>query len=334
MECEEKIEAELYESWISGNPRAGGELSKRCLPMLSRFVRRRVGDRATADDLVSSILLQLCKSRYSLKDPRQFRAFVMGIAWNTLKEHYRKQSHERLCFPGDQHLEHGDSTFEEPDNPGSNEDDRETLVRALRRLPIEDQQILMTCYAERMSYARLGAAFELEPSTVASRLHAAKERLSEIMREFESRDAMPNEADDFTNWAVEIRRGIDVPNLGAVLPRRVGRWRLIEFESTSADTVRSAYRRKPFQPVIELEIDLSTSHYAGTDHGSVAIGDRSWSMQFDRARDEHGVQATLCDGRMLRLRHWPATEWQQVKRFAGRLCLPEIEAHGVSRPTP
>jgi RNA polymerase sigma factor (sigma-70 family) len=326
-ELQRKSDAQLVDAWNAGDRRAGGELSKRYLPMLLRFVRHKVSDPNAAKDVVGCALLQLCKSLHSLKDPAQFRAFVMGIAWNTLKSHYRKHSQDRLQFIGDERLDRthpaledrGIQSPERPEHAGR-------LVHALRCLPIEDQQLLMACYVEGMSYGQLATAFDLESGTVASRLSTAKARLAVTMRTLENEDEAPaDDARDFTNWAVQLRRGIEAPSLAAILPRRLGRWRLIEFERASDDSIRSVYRQWPLRPAIELEIAGKASQPVGVDHRNIWIGERSWMLQFGHVGGEYVMQVMLREGRMLRLVHRPASEWSQVTRFAARLDVDAIE---------
>ncbi len=58
---------------------------------LRAFIRRRVGDDATADDLVQDTLLKVYRSRASLRDGQRIEAWLYRIARTTIIDHYRRR---------------------------------------------------------------------------------------------------------------------------------------------------------------------------------------------------------------------------------------------------
>jgi RNA polymerase sigma-70 factor (ECF subfamily) len=58
---------------------------------LRAFIRRRVSDDATADDLTQETLLKVYRSRASLPDTQRLEAWLYRIARNTLIDHYRRR---------------------------------------------------------------------------------------------------------------------------------------------------------------------------------------------------------------------------------------------------
>lgn len=58
---------------------------------LHGFVRRRVRDPATADDLTQETLLKVFRFRGTLRDDQRLEAWVYQIARTTLVDHYRRQ---------------------------------------------------------------------------------------------------------------------------------------------------------------------------------------------------------------------------------------------------
>lgn len=66
-------------------------------PRLRAFIRRRVRDDATADDLAQETLLKVYRSRASLRDGTRFEAWMYRIARSTIIDHYRRQRpHDEL----------------------------------------------------------------------------------------------------------------------------------------------------------------------------------------------------------------------------------------------
>lgn len=58
---------------------------------LRAFIRRRVRDDATADDLTQETLLKVFRSRAALQDGQRVEAWLYRIARNTLIDFYRRQ---------------------------------------------------------------------------------------------------------------------------------------------------------------------------------------------------------------------------------------------------
>ncbi|MEO5960839.1 MAG: sigma-70 family RNA polymerase sigma factor [Opitutaceae bacterium] len=54
------------------------------------FIRRRVRDHATADDLARETLLKVYRSRATLRDGQRLEAWLYRIARTTLIDHYRR----------------------------------------------------------------------------------------------------------------------------------------------------------------------------------------------------------------------------------------------------
>lgn len=60
-------------------------------PRLRAFIRRRVRDDATADDLTQEALLKVYRSRTTLRDGTRLEAWLYRIARGTIIDHYRRQ---------------------------------------------------------------------------------------------------------------------------------------------------------------------------------------------------------------------------------------------------
>ena len=60
-------------------------------PRLRAFIRRRVRNDASADDLTQETLLKVYRSRATLRDGTRLEAWLYQIARGTLIDHYRRQ---------------------------------------------------------------------------------------------------------------------------------------------------------------------------------------------------------------------------------------------------
>ncbi|HWA26555.1 MAG TPA: RNA polymerase sigma factor SigZ [Lacunisphaera sp.] len=75
-------------------PESGAEFDAGVLefaPRLRAFIRRRVRDDATADDLAQEALLKVYRSRATLRDGTRLEAWLYQIARGTIIDHYRRQ---------------------------------------------------------------------------------------------------------------------------------------------------------------------------------------------------------------------------------------------------
>lgn len=60
-------------------------------PRLRAFIRRRVRDEATADDLTQEALLKVYRARTSLRDGTRLEAWLYQVARGTIIDHYRRR---------------------------------------------------------------------------------------------------------------------------------------------------------------------------------------------------------------------------------------------------
>ena len=60
-------------------------------PRLRAFIRRRVHNETTADDLAQETLLKVYRSRTTLRDNTKLEAWLYQIARGTIIDHYRRQ---------------------------------------------------------------------------------------------------------------------------------------------------------------------------------------------------------------------------------------------------
>ncbi|HEX4795759.1 MAG TPA: sigma-70 family RNA polymerase sigma factor [Humisphaera sp.] len=69
----------------------------------------------------------------------------------------------------------------------------ERVVKALNELPQDYQVVLLLWAVEDMSYKEISQAVEIPIGTVMSRLHRARQRLSELLRQFATEEGVIRE---------------------------------------------------------------------------------------------------------------------------------------------
>lgn len=160
------------------------------LDTLYRIARRLTGDSLRAEDLVQETFLRALRGRDAFRlQPFGIRPWLLRIMHN---QHYSQSERERrqpMSLDGE-HLESASQSAEHAHAPlpplsaASFEGMDERLVRALDALPVEYQVVLMLWAVDGLAYKEIAEAVGIPIGTVMSRLHRARQRLSDQLRTY------------------------------------------------------------------------------------------------------------------------------------------------------
>lgn len=164
---------------------AFGELYDYYLPRIHGFVARRVGDRASAEDLTAMTFergLEALRSGSFRND--SFGGWLYRVAGNAIVDHVRRD--RRLTPYGIRAGDRDDpdaGTEAEPDRPSAGDAaaadefaaalDRDQLQQALRALSETHRRVLVLKFYDDLSTDELCAALACSPATLAVKLHRA-----------------------------------------------------------------------------------------------------------------------------------------------------------------
>lgn len=198
------VDVELLGAWRAGDVDAGAKLYDRHADVVARFFENKVC--LGASDLVQQTFVLLVEHRDRIRQGLAFRAFVLGIARNVLRDHVRTLARGRAIDPevdAMADLAPGPSTV-----IGRSREQR-LLLAALRRLPLEHQVGLELFYWEDMDAAEIAEIMGISHSAMRSRLAKARALLREAMaRLAESPEQLASTVDDLAHWASQIRVGL------------------------------------------------------------------------------------------------------------------------------
>ncbi len=161
------------EDWLVDAARtdrqAFGVLYDRHFDAIYRYVARRVGDQATAEDLASAVWERalVAIERYEIRGV-PFVAWLYRIAGNLVANHHRKGRLWQLVPFGPGHA---------PTQPERRVDERAALEAALAQIPGADQEILSLFYYAGLTPPEIADILDCTPAAVHKRLHRARERL-------------------------------------------------------------------------------------------------------------------------------------------------------------
>jgi RNA polymerase sigma-70 factor (ECF subfamily) len=144
---------------------------------VSAFVRRRVRNRADAEDVVQSLFLRLHRNLGSLRDGGRVHAWIYGAARNAIIDHYRARGRAKETPVGSwEDLEPEVKGVFEPEQKALQE--LATCLRPLmRRLAPSDRQALELVEIDGLSQVAASRRLEISVSGMKSRVQRARRRL-------------------------------------------------------------------------------------------------------------------------------------------------------------
>jgi RNA polymerase sigma factor (sigma-70 family) len=199
-------DVELLERWRDGEKAAGEALFGRYFPAITRFFANKVsGDPA---DLIQETFMACLNGRERLADAERFRSYLFGIAYNVLRQHFRRQRVDGQRFD--------DATTTAADvNPGTatmmaKTAEQQLLLESLRRIPLHFQVVLELFYWEDMTSAEIAEVLGEPHGTIRTRLRRARELLERAMRDHAA-DAglLRRTLGDLDGWAAGVRAAHD-----------------------------------------------------------------------------------------------------------------------------
>jgi len=143
------------------------------IPRLRRYARALAGDRAAADDLVQDTLERAWTKLHLFRRGTDLRAWLFTVMHNV---HVNQL---RAARPSAQL----DEDMPELALPARENDALvlRDLDAAIRRLPLEQRQVLLLVALEDMSYDEAARTLEIPIGTVMSRLARAREKLRAML---------------------------------------------------------------------------------------------------------------------------------------------------------
>lgn len=167
-------DGQLLQRWRDGDLSAGEALVTRHYPAIYRFFRNKAPD--DVDDLTQRTFLGCAEGRERFEQLSSFRTFLFGVARHVLYEHFRRRRRDQV-------IDFGLSTAEGLAPTASQQlaarDERQRLMMALRRLPVDLQVALELYYWEDLSTREMAEALELPAGTVQRRLQRGRARLQQ-----------------------------------------------------------------------------------------------------------------------------------------------------------
>ena len=203
---------ELLTAWRGGDAASGELLFERYYAAIARFFANKVA--TDPADLIQETFMAILQGRDRIRDAAQLRSYLFGVAYNTLRAHYRgrRVDGERLDFGSvsSADLAPGVGTMMAAG------DEQALLLAALRRIPLELQVVLELFYWEDMTSAAIAEMLGEPHGTVRTRIRRARQLLEQALVELTDEAGLRSRtATDLDGWAAKIK--------DAALARTAGR---------------------------------------------------------------------------------------------------------------
>lgn len=150
----------------SADDRKLGEMLVGCMPTLFAFVRRRVGDRETANEILQEVSLRALAGE-GPRDPDSFLSWSCGIARHVIGMEWRRRRRVRAEQP----LE--DPIVDQLRDPVASPDQRFDARASLERAIGDDSEsvaLLFRRYLDNVSGKELASEMGLTPAALRMRL--------------------------------------------------------------------------------------------------------------------------------------------------------------------
>lgn len=160
---------------VRGTPRDFDAGVLEFAPRLRAFIRRRVRDDATADDLTQEALLKVYRSRGTLRDGTRLEAWLYQIARGTIIDHYRRRRPTEELPAG--------LTGESPDEMAAMRTRVQTsMKRFLKELPAAYREPVRLAELEELPLARIALRLDLSLTAVKSRVRRGRAMLKKKLQ--------------------------------------------------------------------------------------------------------------------------------------------------------
>lgn len=164
------------------------------LDLLYRIARRLARDPGRAEDLVQETYLRAIRAQEGFDlQPHGIRPWLLRIMHNVHVSRAEREGRQPSAIEEDQLESSTRGVSPPPYDPATFDGMDQQLVRAIESLTPEYQVVLLLWAVDELSYKEIAQAVGIPIGTVMSRLHRARQKLSEQLRTYALREGIIRE---------------------------------------------------------------------------------------------------------------------------------------------
>lgn len=169
---------ELVARILGGETAIYEHVIKRYERLVYGFMLRKVSDVGTAQDLAQETFLIGFENLDRLKDHARLKSWLMGIAGNLCRDHYKRRKMAGMPEGMDVEL-----TGMDPLQSAEQTERHEVLYQALANLSERYRAVLIKRYLEGQEYPQIAEDLGLSVGAVEVCMHRARKSLAAAMKE-------------------------------------------------------------------------------------------------------------------------------------------------------
>lgn len=160
---------------VWGDSRAFEDLLGRHYDMMFRISFKWCGNRPDAEDITQEACIKLARVLASFRGESTFTTWLYRLVINTAKDWQRAQKRHRAMDDG----------LDQAQSSGSQEDQvyAQEVLTQIRDLPEGEKDALLLVFGEGLSHAEAAVICGCKESTISWRIHEARKKLGEKLKE-------------------------------------------------------------------------------------------------------------------------------------------------------
>lgn len=169
---------ELVKRILRGDSSFYEHVVKRFERLVYGFMLRKISDVGVAQDLAQETFLIGYENLPRLKDHQRLKSWLMGIAGNLVRDHYKRRKMAGMPDGMDVEL-----TGLDPLQSAEQQERHEVLYKALAGLSERYRAVLVKRYLEGLEYPQIAEDLGLSVGAVEVCMHRARKSLGAAMKE-------------------------------------------------------------------------------------------------------------------------------------------------------
>lgn len=170
---------DLVKRILRGDSELYEHVVKRFERLVYGFMLRKISDNGVAQDLAQETFLIGFENLDRLKDHTRLKSWLMGIAGNLVRDHYKRRKMAGMPEDYDPELVGLD-----PLQSAEQQERHEVLYKAMQELSERYRTVLIKRYLEGMEYPDIADDLGLSVGAVEVCMHRARKALGAVIREY------------------------------------------------------------------------------------------------------------------------------------------------------
>jgi RNA polymerase sigma-70 factor (ECF subfamily) len=179
----------LIERLRAGDHGAADAVFARYYPRVLSYLTRMARRRDVAEDLLQETFLRLIRHAPRLAEDTRIEIWLLTVARNLCRSHFRSASHERIGIAKLEQL--GPARVDSPHETLEGQELHARLERALGELSFEHREVLVLLVVEGLAQDSVATLLNVSPQALRQRYSRARKQLAEHLDALASQNAAP-----------------------------------------------------------------------------------------------------------------------------------------------